>query len=133
MTKHAATPAATCPCGLAPAYEACCGQWHRGPLRLQAPDAERLMRSRYSAYVLGLGDYLLETWHPRNRPAGIDANPPGLRWLGLDVRRYLQQDDDHAIVEFVARHQLNGRATRLQEISRFERLDGRWVYVEAEG
>ncbi len=133
MKKHIATQQPTCPCGLPAAYEACCGRWHNGPLRLQAPDAERLMRSRYSAYVLGLGDYLLETWHPRTRPAAIEPNPPGLRWLGLDVRRYLQQDTDHAVVEFVARHQLNGRATRLHEISRFERLNRRWLYVEAEG
>ena len=38
-------------------YEQCCARWHDGPLRLQAPDAESLMRSRYSAFVLGLGDY----------------------------------------------------------------------------
>lgn len=89
------------------------------------------MRSRYAAYVLGLPDYLLRTWHPRTRPASIEADPPGLRWLGLDVKRHERLDADHARVEFVARCKLGGRAQRLHETSAFERVDGRWLYVEA--
>lgn len=88
------------------------------------------MRSRYSAYVLDETGYLLSTWHPRTRPARIDPNPPGLRWLGLEVRQHQQQDQDHAMVEFVARCKQGGRATRLHEISRFERVEGHWLYVE---
>ena len=89
------------------------------------------MRSRYSAYVLGLRDYLLETWHPTTRPPAIDPDPPGLKWLGLDVRRHAQQDDAHATVEFVARSKLAGRAHRLHELSRFVREGGRWYYLDA--
>jgi len=121
-----------CPCGLPADYDACCGRWHAGPLHLQAPDAELLMRSRYSAYVLGLRDYIRDTWHSRTRPASIDADPQGLTWLGLDVRRHVQQDDTHATVEFVARNKLAGRACRLHELSRFERIAGRWLYVDAD-
>jgi len=88
------------------------------------------MRSRYSAYVLGLADYLLETWHPATRPPIMEPSPPGLRWLGLDVRRHVQVDETHATVEFVARSKLAGRASRLHEVSRFEKLDGRWMYVD---
>ena len=61
------------------------------------------MRSRYSAYVLRLVPYLLETWHPRTRPATLVADPPGLRWLGLQVHAHRSLDADHAEVEFVAR------------------------------
>jgi SEC-C motif-containing protein len=89
------------------------------------------MRSRYSAYVLDLTDYLLDTWHPRTRPAAIDPTPSGLRWLGLEVRGHRIEDVDHATVEFVARSKLAGRADRLHEVSRFERVDGRWFYVDA--
>ena len=89
------------------------------------------MRSRYSAYVLGLTDYLLETWHPDTRPRALEPNPPALRWLGLDVRRHVPIDATHATVEFVARSQLGGRATRLHELSRFEQREGRWLYVDA--
>ncbi len=120
----------SCPCGSGEPYADCCGRFHTGPSQLQAPDAERLMRSRYSAFVLGLTEYLRETWHPDHRPAQIDPNPPGLQWLGLQVRRHEQQDADHATVEFVARNKLAGRAYRHHELSRFQRLDGRWVYLD---
>jgi SEC-C motif-containing protein len=121
-----------CPCGAADSYAACCGRWHAGPLHLQAPTAEALMRSRYCAYVLDLTDYLLATWHPRTRPPAIEPSPPGLRWLGLEVRGARQADTSHATVEFVARSKLGGRAFRLHETSRFERLDGRWLYVDGD-
>jgi SEC-C motif-containing protein len=119
-----------CPCGRPAAYEYCCGRWHAGPWHLQAPDAECLMRSRYSAFVRERADYLLDTWHRSTRPPAVDFEP-GLRWLGLDVKRHLPQGDDHAIVEFVARSKLGGRAQRLHETSRFVREDGRWFYVDA--
>jgi SEC-C motif domain protein len=119
-----------CPCGTGAGYAACCGRWHAGPQHLQAPTAEALMRSRYSAYALGLLDYLSQTWHPRTRPTSLAPVEPALRWLGLAVKCHEIIDDDHATVEFVARSKLGGRAQRLHEISRFERLDGRWFYVD---
>jgi SEC-C motif-containing protein len=123
-------PADPCPCGLPAAYAACCGRWHTGPTRLQAPDAQALMRSRYSAYVRGLADYVADTWHPRTRPPALEPDPPGLRWLGLDVRRHAVTGVDQATVEFVARSKLGGRAHRLHETSRFERVEGRWYYID---
>jgi SEC-C motif domain protein len=123
---------APCPCGTSRPYAACCGRWHAGALFLQAPDAEALMRSRYSAYVLDLPDYLLATWHASTRPAALQAAEPGLRWLGLDVRRHHAADADHATVEFIARSKLAGRAHRLHETSRFKREGGRWFYVDGD-
>jgi SEC-C motif-containing protein len=121
---------APCPCGLPARYAACCGRWHAGALHLQAPDAEALMRSRYSAYVLGLSDYLRDTWHPSTRSSALTLESPGPRWLGLELRRHVQRDADHAEVEFVARFKQDGRATRLHETSRFVREAGRWYYVD---
>lgn len=118
-----------CPCGRPAAYDACCGRWHSGPLHLQAPDAEALMRSRYSAFVKELAEYLRLTWHPSTRPLDPPRFEPGLRWLGLEVKRHQCIDDDHAVVEFVARSKLGGRAHRLHETSRFVREGGRWFYV----
>lgn len=97
-----------------------------------APDVASLMRSRYSAFVLGLPDYLLATWHASTRPASLDAFPPGLRWLGLEIRSQSQQDADHATVEFVARSKRDGRAHRLHETSRFVREGGRWFYLDGD-
>jgi SEC-C motif-containing protein len=91
------------------------------------------MRSRYSAYTQLREDYLLATWHPTMRPTVLGlANEAPTKWLGLEVRRHEQQDADHAIVEFVARYKINGRAHRLHESSRFVREDGRWFYVDGD-
>jgi SEC-C motif-containing protein len=90
------------------------------------------MRSRYAAFVLGLNDYLLATWHPRTRPAALDPHEPALKWLGLEVKRHRPIDADHAEVEFVARSKLGGRAHRLHETSRFVREAGRWFYVDGD-
>ncbi|MDO9386967.1 MAG: YchJ family metal-binding protein [Thiobacillus sp.] len=118
---------AACPCGSGRVLEACCGRFHAG---VPAPDAEALMRSRYSAYVLGLEDYLLATWHPDTRPAALDLDvPPRPQWLGLAVKAHVPLDASHATVEFVARYKRNGRAFKLHETSRFEQVDGRWLYV----
>jgi len=121
-----------CPCGTELPYADCCGRYHAGPLHLQAPDAPALMRSRYSAFVHALHDYLLATWHPSTRPATLEPNPPGLRWLGLELRRCERQDAHHARVEFVARSKLGGKARRLHETSRFVHEGGRWFYVDGE-
>ena len=121
-----------CPCGRPAAYADCCGRYHAGPLHLQAPDAEALMRSRYSAYVRELADYLQQTWHSSTRPAEPLHFEPGLRWLGLEVKRHRTIDAEHAEVAFVARSKLGGRAHRLAETSRFVREGGRWFYVDGD-
>ncbi|WP_054019420.1 YchJ family protein [Piscinibacter sakaiensis] len=117
------------------AYADCCGRWHARHAadgQRAAPTAEALMRSRYAAYVLGRHDYLLATWHPSTRPATLAPDPPGLRWLGLEVRAHRVQDPTHATVEFVARSKLGGRAQRMHETSRFVREDGAWTYLDGE-
>lgn len=89
------------------------------------------MRSRYSAWVLDERDYLLQTWHPSTRPAALEPPPPGLRWLGLEVRAHAAEGDSGR-VEFVARSRLAGRASRMHETGRFVREHGRWFYVDGE-
>ncbi|TAL22970.1 MAG: hypothetical protein EPO01_08020 [Aquabacterium sp.] len=122
----------SCPCGSTSAYEACCGRWHAGPLHLQAPTPQALMRSRYSAFVRDQRGYLLDTWHPSTRPAAIEPPESGLRWLGLEVKREAMTGEDSGLVEFVARSKLGGRAQRLHETSRFVREGGRWYYVDGD-
>lgn len=119
-----------CPCGSGKAYDACCGIYHAGT---PAPNAEALMRSRYSAYVLGLEPYLMATWYTDTRPSELNlTEEPATTWLGLEVKRHEASDAEHAIVEFVARYKVNGRAYRLHETSRFVREQGRWFYVDGE-
>ena len=140
MSRTPAEPCSACPCGRLQgsgpkaktlAYADCCGRfldhWDTQP----APDAECLMRSRYTAFVQGRADYLLATWHPSHRPASLDFDAAA-QWLGLEVRGHWVKDADHAEVEFVARHRLGGRAVRLHERSRFVREGGRWYYVDGD-
>jgi len=94
------------------------------------------MRSRYSAYVLELRQYLLDTWHERTRPAQMERFDSGVKWLGLTVKRAWTTSESEGFVEFVARKRPpgGGAAQRLQELSRFARdesTQGRWQYVDA--
>jgi SEC-C motif domain protein len=119
-----------CPCGGPLDYARCCARWHGGEA---AADAETLMRSRYSAYVLGHADYLLATWHASTRPDHLDLDAePRPKWLGLEVKRHRVMGANEAIVEFVARYRVAGRGQRMHETSRFVREAGRWYYVEGE-
>lgn len=117
------------PRGRVVAWGACCGRYLGSDT--PAPDAESLMRSRYSAFAHNRPDYLLASWHPSTRPAELELEP-GVKWLGLEVKAYQVIDADHAKVEFVARSRLHGRGQRLHERSRFVREDGRWLYVDGD-
>jgi SEC-C motif-containing protein len=97
-----------------------------------APTAERLMRSRFSAFAVGDGSYLLATWHPRTRPASLDLDPD-LEWRRLEIAAVTAggAHDDTGTVEFVAHYwEATGRRRGEQrENSAFVREDGQWFYV----
>lgn len=118
----------SCPCG-GKNYALCCEPIHQ---QRNAGDAKILMRSRYSAYVLKLEDYLLATWHPRTRPAQLALAADETVWLGLLIKTFLPLADSSANVEFVARYQLAGRVHRLHERSRFVCENGCWFYLEGD-
>ncbi|MDI1362275.1 YchJ family metal-binding protein [Methylotenera sp.] len=119
-----------CPCESGKPYKACCEPFHKGS---PAPTAEALMRSRYTAFVLQLEDYLLSTWHPETRPTSLGlAEDPPTKWLGLQIKHAENTSEITAIVEFVARYKIASKATRLHETSQFERIDGRWYYLNGE-
>lgn len=127
--------AGPCPCGrtgtFGPAsYAACCGRY-LADRATPAPDAESLMRSRYTAYVLRDTGYLRATWDAATRPARLDLDDD-VTWLGLEVREHVPAGDT-AQVAFVATYRgPDGRVRRLVERSRFVRRGGRWSYVDGE-
>ncbi|MDE2255871.1 MAG: hypothetical protein KGL42_16610 [Betaproteobacteria bacterium] len=124
----ALSPIDCCPCGSGKSLADCCEAYLVGAI--PAPTAEALMRSRYLAYALGREPYLLATWHASTRPATLALETePQPRWIGLSIKRCETQDEDHAVVEFVARYKIGGRAYRLHEISRFVHEQGRWFYI----
>ena len=124
-------PPHLCPCDSDLPYASCCQPWHLGYQAGQtSPTPEALMRSRYSAYVLGLLDYLLATWHPSTAPGDLELD--AVKWLGLEVKAAAAQGDA-GVVEFVARYRdSSGRGQRLHEISRFVREKGQWFYVDGQ-
>jgi SEC-C motif domain protein len=89
------------------------------------------MRSRYCAFVLREESYLLATWHPDTRPGMVRLGGQQ-RWLGLSIRATEGGGPDEltGIVEFVARFKVDGKGHRLHEISRFEKIEGRWFYLD---
>lgn len=118
-----------CSCESGNTYNQCCQPYVEQTSN--APTAEALMRSRYTAFVLLNADYLRYSWHPDTCPKHIRLNE-NTQWLGLKIKNTVagEVNDDTGEVEFVARSKNNGKASRLHETSQFCRFDGRWVYVE---
>lgn len=125
----AVRPEDPCPCGLPAPYAQCCGRFHAGGEA--APTAERLMRSRYSAFVARDEPYLLRTWSPATRPRTVDFDPD-TRWTGLEILDTTDGTLFHTTgtVAFTARYTHRGEPGALRERSRFEKADGRWLYVD---
>ncbi|MDQ1122474.1 YchJ family protein [Microbacterium trichothecenolyticum] len=117
---------APCPCG-AGTFGTCCGPLLDG---VPAPSAERLMRSRYTAFVVGDVRHLVRSWHPRTRPDDVAADD-GTRWRGLVVEE-AHEEGDAATVTFRAAWTARGDDGVLREHSRFVRRGGRWVYVDGD-
>ena len=118
-----------CPCGSRTDYVHCCGRYLNAGYVPQT--AEQLMRSRYTGFAVCDEPYLLATWHPDTRPSQVRLDEQQ-RWLGLNIRATEEGgvDDSFGTVEFVARFKVAGKGERLHEISRFEKIEGRWYYLD---
>ncbi|MFF1816809.1 YchJ family protein [Kribbella sp. NPDC058245] len=117
-------PTSPCPCGLPATYADCCGALHNGTRT--AATAEQLMRSRYSAFVVGDTAYLLRTWHSTTRPPQLELSP-NIRWTGLEILSTTDGTPFHTegTVSFRARYAGGAQ----QENSHFTREAGEWKYV----
>lgn len=125
-----------CPCGSNIHYNDCCKVFHQG--EEVAETAEKLMRSRYSAYVKNNKDYLLKTWHPSTRPNAqefeLDSNSE-FRWLELQVIKTeagLERDNE-GLVHFQANYRFQGQMGQMTEASKFIKEDGEWYYIDGSG
>ncbi|MGJ7459646.1 YchJ family protein [Halomonas sp. MA07-2] len=114
-----------CPCGSGRPLAGCCGRFHAGE---PAPTPEALMRSRYSAFVLDLADYLLATWHPSTRPSSLQADA-ATTWTRLEVLES-REESERGWVHFRATFRDGKRWSVLEESSGFVREAGRWFYLE---
>lgn len=119
-----------CPCGSGAPYGTCCGPLHEGAA---APTAESLMRSRFSAFALGLTPYLVSSWHPSTRPDDLTLDDD-VTWRRLQIVDTVAggPEDADGIVEFRASYRGPDGAGLLHERSRFVRDDGRWAYLDGD-
>ncbi|MEE3878255.1 YchJ family protein [Vibrio sp. YYF0003] len=122
----------TCPCGSNLPYQQCCEIAHSNHKNVETP--EQLMRSRYSAHVLGLVDYVVATYHPschaEDQRAGI-AQSIDSDWCQLEViRAEAGSNENEGVVEFNAYFNEEGKRYCLSERSRFVKESGLWYYID---
>lgn len=119
-----------CPCASGDVFGCCCGPLLDGA---PAPTAERLMRSRYTAFGLQDAGHLLRTWHSTTRPETIDFEPD-LEWRRLLVidRAAGGPFDREGVVAFEAFWRQGAARGSLHERSRFVREDRHWYYVDGD-
>lgn len=124
------TAESPCPCGRDSSFGACCAPFLAGE---PAPTPERLMRSRYTAFVVGDVQYLLATWHPGTRPDSLDLDPE-TQWAGLEIIDVVGggEGDKRGVVEFAASYRNAGSSAlhAQRERSRFVRQSDRWWYLD---
>jgi len=112
----------TCPCGSNKPFSSCCQPIIAND---SANTAEQLMRSRYSAFVLGDGEYLLKTWHPDTCPNDFKLGQS--RWLGLTIHHA-----DNDTVTFTAAFHAGNKGMLLKETSRFICIENHWRYIDGD-
>lgn len=122
-----------CPCGSKKAYATCCGALHKGK---PAKNALELMKSRYSGYAMGQVEYMIRTTHPDNPRYNADFAAWGqeiqnfcrqTQFIKLEIVEFLDGENE-AFVSFIAHMIQNGQPVILAEKSRFEKVDGQWLY-----
>tara|TARA_R110000764_G_scaffold95555_3_gene179397 strand:- start:1123 stop:1509 length:387 start_codon:yes stop_codon:yes gene_type:complete len=122
-----------CTCGSHKPYADCCGKAHKDIST--ATTAEQLMRSRYSAFVLGNGNYLMDSHHSSTRPVkekkAIEAWAKSVSWIRLEVldREKGEINDQNGTVTFNAYFFENGKVDVIHEKSEFVKEKGLWMYL----
>jgi len=125
-----------CPCGNDVPLDDCCGRFIRAG---ELPEtAEQLMRARYTAYTMQEVDYIIAT-HVADGEGDVDRASTEKwaaesQWLGLEIVDTVAggAGDDRGEVEFIARYRLQGTEAAHHERGRFQRVDGRWLYLDGE-
>tara|TARA_B110000211_G_C14083993_1_gene555853 strand:- start:1347 stop:1748 length:402 start_codon:yes stop_codon:yes gene_type:complete len=122
-----------CPCGRNKTYKGCCGEIHTD--NKIAVCAEDLMRSRYTAFTLGLGEYLNKSHHINTRneseKESIEEWAKSVKWIALEIINctFGSEIDDKGTVEFKAHFKQGLFKKVIHENSTFEKVEGKWYYL----
>ena len=123
-----------CPCGSDQPYRECCQPFIKG--ERNAPTAEKLMQSRYSAYVHAEMDYIHDTTHISQRDQfnreESEAWSKRADWHSLKIVRTEAggPDDDRGVVEFVARYREKGKMCQHHEVAEFKKEGQKWYFLD---
>lgn len=137
MSKQTLSSKQACPCGSGTRYTACCEPLHRG--KRVADSAETLMRSRYCAFAKGKVGYLVKTTHPNGSTYETDtvkwrkdlkAHCQSTQFVGLKILAKSDDSPTTATVTFHASLLRNGQDVSFTEKSKFEKVKGRWLYID---
>lgn len=150
-------PDEVCPCGGYPIpglpYARCCKPYHKGDA--YPGDCVTLMRSRFSGYAKGEGDYIVKTTHPEN-PIFKDGSKAEsgkvvssladdvkmtckkVRFYGLEIVQDKGKGEDEHYVGFKYKCRVVGQKGFKElaeeshsELSTFRRgEDGRWLFLD---
>lgn len=125
----------SCPCGTGLAYADCCQPFHQQ--KAKPPTAEKLMRSRYSAYVVGEIDHIERTNSPGGRESfdreSATTWSKTSQWLSLEIlsTKDGKETDQTGEVEFNAHYERDGKREKHYEVGIFEKIDSTWFYKDA--
>lgn len=118
-----------CPCGTRRKFGACCALYINGT---PAPDAQTLMRSRYTAYVVGALDHVAATHAPEVRDDFNRAEAERLarvcQFQELEIRKVVENGHS-AQIDFLIRFRRDNKDMMQVELADFRREDGRWLYA----
>jgi SEC-C motif domain protein len=123
-----------CPCGSGDSFSNCCEPFINGSKN--PPTAEKLMRSRYSAFHEGALDYIFNTHHKSTRDEldmeGIKTWAIESEWLGLKIHETEKggEKDNEGKVEFSCLFNFQGKNQTHHELSTFIKEDGKWYFVD---
>jgi SEC-C motif-containing protein len=117
-----------CYCGSDKTFESCCNLYISGAQK--APTALALMKSRYSAYVTQLADYLLATTHSSERK--YYSREEILHWATANKWQNLEIiSSTENTVEFKAYFvDANNISQVHYEFSTFKKENESWFYVD---
>ena len=123
-----------CPCGSGKNYPDCCQPYIVG--ERNAPTAEILMRSRYTAYAKADVDYLYDTTHAEQRETfnrkDSESWARKSEWLSLEIIRTEagEENDETGLVEFAAKYRSKNKSIRHHELAEFKKEEGKWYFVD---
>lgn len=122
-----------CYCGNNKTYQDCCEVFHKNGGKTET--AEQLMRSRYSAFVLANGDYLMQSHHASTRPIEekkeIIKWAKSVQWIKLEVLETSKgnKNDTDGTVTFNAYFYEHGKVNVIHEKSAFIKENNHWTYL----